>query len=134
MTRAIWRSLRIFNSHFLVERYAKETGNKGVYLAQSANDGSRVMMGVLTGYRVVRPGFLTDPEARRTRGNKEFSTFEHEYDWAKTLEAAAKWTRERYGVGEFVAIPGFGRDRFPAEIAEWAKQTLKTAKAQQKED
>lgn len=125
-----WRSLGVHNSYTLVTQYAKETGEKGVYLAQTANDGSRMSMGTPTGYIVLRPGFKTDPESTNwlDHGNKVFQTFGYAYDWAKTLEAAVEWTTEKYGFeGEFVGITGFGRDRFPVEIARWAKQKIKEA-------
>lgn len=128
MTKELWRSLRVFNSHNLVSRYVDETGLKGVYLRQTASDGSRMNMSMLTGYTVIRPGFYTDHEKKYGRGNKEFGTFSFGGDWVQTLEAAATWTTEKYGVGEFVAIPGFGRDRFPIEIAQWARDTIKKAK------
>lgn len=133
-----WRGLGVYNSHDLVKVYAQETGEIGVYLAQSSNDGQRINMGVPTGYTVIRPGYYTAQSSQDWHGNmlfnKDYTTVSkvssrsgsHKERWDAALAEAAEWCAERYKLsGEFVGIAGFGRDRFPVEIATWAKQKLK---------
>jgi len=133
MTRAKWRAMRILNSHLLVTRYTEETGEYGVYLGYSSNDGQRMNMGVPTGYVVRRPGYNTDPTGTLTgEYNKIFHTFRFrgtlKESWEQCYFEAEVWTRAKYNLGPFGPIPGFGRDRFPSEIIAWAKETLKAAK------
>lgn len=120
-TKEQWRELGIYNPYNLVERYAAETGEYGVYLSKSVNDGSRMNMGVPHGWVVGRFGYKTNPASTGYRDqDKTFHIFGT--NWDAALEEAARWTAERYSLsGEFVAIPGFGGNRFPIEVAEWAK-------------
>lgn len=127
MTRAQWRLLDVINSHDLVRLYAAETGLPGVYFGYSSNDGSRMNMGVLQGWYVYRPGYKTDPQGPWiNHGNKAFSTWG--MSMASALQEADEWASNRYGTTRGpVAISGFGRDRFPPEVAAWAKRKLKGA-------
>lgn len=130
-TQDKWRSAKIHNSYGLVERYTEETGEIGVYIGYSSNDGQRFNIGVHHGYITHRPGYRTDPNPERSYyGDKVFyQTWQagetNKQRWESALNEAVQWTRERYGVGAFGPIPGFGRDRFPAEIIAWAKQKVK---------
>lgn len=116
-----WRAQGIHNSVNLTARYEAETGRVGVYIYYSSNDGSRFNTGRLDGFSVERPG-------RKLPNESIFRLGTYRYDRSECLAAASAWARDRYKVGEFVAIPGFGRDRFPREIADWAKSFIKNAK------
>lgn len=124
LTKDQWSDHDIHSSHTLVKRYAEETGQVGLYLSKSVNDGARYNMGVTHGWIVVRPGFRTDSEGTHREPNKVFHVH-GAASWEVAFEQAVEWITNKYGhrgVGsEFVAIPGFGRDRFPIEVARWAK-------------
>lgn len=130
-TKAQWAELGIRNAYELVKLYAEDTGGYGVYLSKSVNDGSRMNTGIPSGWYVRRPGYKTDPgkpgfSSAALGGNKLFLTWG--LDWTAALEEAARWMAERYSLrGEVVSIPGFGVDRFPVEVAEWAKTYPKYA-------
>lgn len=122
-----WRELGVQSAYILVKRYAGLTGKIGVYASYSNNDGSRMSMGRLDGYHVVRPGYKTDPDGHWTNnGNMAFSKFRAD-GYPGALAQAKEWANQRYGYGDedWVPITGFGCDRFPKRIADWAKKYLK---------
>lgn len=126
MNKEQWHKRNIFNSSNLASMYAEKTGKVGLYLGYSSNDGSRASTGTPTGYQVIRPGFRTDtnPNAHWIdRGHMTFSVYSG--GWDAAFANAVAWCADTYGYTEFVAIPGFGRDRFPKQIATWAKSLEK---------
>jgi hypothetical protein len=126
-TKDKWKTFGVSNPHNLVSLYATETGNVGVFLHKSTNDGSRLMTGVPHGYQVIRPGFKTDPEGPWT--NHGHKTFYAGRDWGQAFQEAVAWATERFNLsGEFVPITGFGTARFPVEVATWAKNKIKEVK------
>lgn len=124
------RDRKVYNSSNLVSEYAHATGNVGVYISYSHNDGSRMSTGTLDGYHVVRPGFKTDPDGHWTdNGHKAFhASWSREngdgYDTARS--AAIEWTNNRYHTTEWTRIPGFFKDWFPVEVLAWAKEYVKS--------
>lgn len=131
-TKAQWREAKIINTYDLLKRYDKVTGDAkhAIAISYSSNDGSRMSMGVLTGWYVWSPFFHTDPNNNRLsgRGRAEFPTsFKGDRAEARILAGteAVNWATEKYGIAEWVKIPGFGSDLFPVEIAKWAEKFIK---------
>lgn len=120
----VWRERGIYNSHNLAKQYAEQTGKPGVYLGWSPDGVGRIGMGQHAGYWVIRPGYNTNPQAVSFRDkNKFFMKFS---DREGFENAAKHWATDRYDLsGEWAKIPGFPRDWFPAEMAEWAKGWIK---------
>lgn len=78
-------------------------------------------------WTVLRPGYHTDPDAGARRGfNKTFLVMGP----GKTAAAdeAKAWASERYGVTEWVKIPGLGGNWFPREVADLVKAHVREAK------
>ena len=131
-TKAQWREAKIINTYDLLKRYDKVTGDAkhAIAISYSSNDGSRMSMGMLTGWYVWSPFFHTDPSNTRIsgRGRAEFPTsFKGDRAEARILAGnkAVNWATEKYGITEWVKIPGFGSNLFPVEIAKWAEKFIK---------
>jgi hypothetical protein len=136
-----WRALKVYNSHGLMIRFHDECVEGPpvcrVYIEYSSNDGSRIQMGKLDGWYITSPYFYTDPGTTlwKDRGRKAFPLG---YTMGRTrqelrqlaLRDAIKWCNVKYGTKEWAKIPGFGRDWFPQEVADWAKRYLKEARAE----
>ena len=120
-TRDEYRALGIINAHQLVSA-ARDAGvTPAVYLAWQAQV-SETLRYTPAGYSVVRPGFKTDNG--KWNGHKFF----FKRKGADAEGDAKAWASENFGVSEWVKLPGFPRDWFPAEVAAFAKALLKASK------
>jgi hypothetical protein len=125
-----FRAKRIFNSYDLMTRYAADTGNVGVFISYQGRPSGRMGIGTIPGWRVVRPGYKTDPQAHWSlNGCRVFTQFEHSYNKDAALAAAKNWAGDRYNIADWEKVPGFGGDWFPKGALEWAKALLKGAVA-----
>lgn len=82
-------------------------------------------------WQVMRASEKTDPGAFwMDYGNKTFNIFGNGEKEA-SLAAAEAWAAERYGVTEWVKVPGVfgGGALFPAEVGVLVKRLIKEAKA-----
>lgn len=114
------QALGIRNAYVLTMRYSNETGLTGVYLSYRTAQKGRWFRSAA--WQVIRPGYRTDPEAHWTdHGHKTFDVFRPGDQKGTRLAEAQEWAGARYGVTEWVKIPGFPGDVFPAEIAAWYK-------------
>lgn len=112
------------NSHDAA-RIAKEAGHPGVYIAyEPAGTYSY-------GYAVRAIGMQTDPSRIHNGGTKLFSGPRNSH----ALQEAIQWAGHRFGIEEWVKIPGFGGDFFPESaskvITAERKRRIAAAKAAQ---
>lgn len=78
-------------------------------------------------WQVLRHGYRTDRDAGHLRGfNKTFHI--KGAGKAAAAEEAKVWAGERYGVTEWVKIPGLGGNWFPREVADLIKADVRAAK------
>lgn len=94
------------NSHDAA-RVARDAGLPGVYVGYEPQGTYGY------GYAVRRPGFQTDPNMIHNGGNKLFSGPRNSH----ALQEAIQWAGHRFGIEEWVKIPGFGGDYFPESAA-----------------
>ncbi len=134
-----WRSIGVYNSWTLLRAYTEDTGMVWLpmYISYSHNDGSRSQMGNLDGYYVMSPYFKTDPQSKYWRDyeNKAFSTISYHQQADSNRERreralwdAIEWCNIKYGTVAWRQIPGFGRDWFPAQVADWAADRIRKVK------
>jgi hypothetical protein len=124
MSRAAERlhALNLINGYD-VSRLAHRAGLVDVYIAYSPSDPFRTAR-----WGVVSTGHHVDPHGHAADyGMKVFAYLGRQNKQA-ALERAQAWASERYGVSEWVQIPGVaGAPWFPAEVAAHVKQLLKDA-------
>lgn len=94
------------NSHDAA-RIAKKAGHPGVYVCYEPAGTYGY------GYGVRAPGLQTDPRMIHNGGNKLFSGPRD----SPALQEALQWAGHRFGVEEWVKIPGFRGDYFPESAA-----------------
>jgi hypothetical protein len=119
------RAIGIFNSHGVLTAYADATGAEmPVAILYQPQEAGRFFS--CATWVVIRPGFQTDPKSHwSNHGTKTFTVYVPKTDKAPKLEEAKAWVLERYGVKDFVSIPGMPGGKFPPEVATWLKKRLK---------
>jgi hypothetical protein len=119
------RTVGIYNAHGVLTKYAEATG-AAVPPAITYQTQELGRMFRCASWRVIRPGFETDPNAHwQDHKQKTFAAVYPQTDKAPKLEEAKAWATARYGITEWVTIPGLRDTRFPIEVAAWVKQQLK---------
>jgi hypothetical protein len=99
-------------------RAAAEAGLPGIYLQHV---GASAYPG---GWTVNRPGFKTDPSRIHNGGRKLFMGAPS----SPARQEAIDWATARYGITEWVKIPGFRNTLFPAAAAQTISDAYKAAK------
>jgi len=114
----------VHNVHLLAREYTKATGERPPYITYRRG-------GVWdpTGHTVNRVWLKKDPEDVRESGTKLFPGHTAK---GTSADAAKAWAAEKYGVTEWVTLPGFLGDFFTPEMAAWAKNLAKTTPGQEK--
>ncbi|MGW8431718.1 hypothetical protein ACWGJ9_11545 [Curtobacterium citreum] len=113
---------RIVNAFELAKAYKAATGEAPAYIT-FAKGGTWDF----TGHHVLRSGFLTDPNSSYPRDRNK--RFPGRTATGPSLAEAAAWADARYGMTEWVKLPGFTGYLFPKPMADWAKQVAKTTPA-----
>ena len=124
--------LGIFNPHN-ASTFAKEGGGLGVYLSFRPVQRGRAYQSAA--WRVVRPGSRTapSPDAHwRDLGHKTFTIYSSP-DREVAEQQAREWASKRYGVEEWVKVPGLPGALYPAQDAQIIKDALKAARQEAKE-
>jgi len=103
---------------------AREAGKPDIAICFRGRNGHRDV--TPSGWQVIRPGFKTDPDgAWYFQHNKTFSGGRAD---DAVLQQAKDWATSKYKLtGEWVKIPGFRGDWFPAESVSAIKATQKEA-------
>lgn len=118
------RALEIFNPHNACI-FAAARGGTGIYLDYRPQQPGRGF--VTAAWQVIRPGFKTDPNAHwQDRGHKTF-TVGIGGNRAEAEARARTWAGERYGITEWVKVPGLRGALFPAGDAQIIRDALKAA-------
>lgn len=116
------RFLHIHNGHN-ASTVARDHGGVGVYISYRPKKDGRAYQNAA--WQVVRPGFKTDSDGFwRDHGHKTFNVFAPVEKEPQRV-AAEKWASNRYGVSEWVKIPGLPGCLFPAQDAAIIKDLVK---------
>lgn len=97
---------------------ATEAGLPGIYLQHV---GAGAYPG---GWTVNRPGYKTDPHRIHNGGRKLFTGAPS----SPAKQEAIDWATKRYGITEWVKIPGFRNTLFPAASEQFILDAYKAAK------
>lgn len=125
---ALVELLSIYNAHNACT-YAAEHGGTGIYITYRPQQTGRGYLNAA--WQVVRPGFHTNPDGHwRDRGHKTFNVF-RSTTREEQEKLAKEWASTRYGVTEWVKIPGLPYAWFPAQDRDIIKAALRAAKAVQ---
>ena len=109
----------MINSH-KAARLAAEAGHPGVFLSFEAGQA------YTSGWAVRHVQHQTDPSMIHNGGTRLYSGPRG----SKALQEAMDWAGERYGVAEWVKIPGFQGDYFPKSAAAVITAARKADKAE----
>jgi hypothetical protein len=91
---------------------ARAAGHPDVFLSYRSRNGHRDV--TPNGWQVIRPEYKTDPDGQWFyQYNKTFVGNKN----SEALQQAMAWASDKYGVTEWVKVPGFQGDYFPAEAA-----------------
>jgi hypothetical protein len=104
---------------------AREAGKPDIAICFRARNGHRDV--TPQGWQVIRPGYKTDPDgAWYYQHNK---TFTGNKGAQEALQQAKDWASAKYNLsGEWVKIPGFRGDWFPAESVPAIKAAQKESR------
>ena len=116
------RAHRIINAYDLAKAYAAAISDALPYISFSKGGAWD-----FSGHRVLRSGYLTDPGNGFPHDRNK--RFPGRTASGSSLAEAQAWADARYGVAEWVKLPGFTGYLFPKPMADWAKQLAKTAPA-----
>lgn len=117
--------LSIFSPHNAC-KFAKERGGTGVYLGYRTQVAGRGF--ISAAWQVVGINFETNPDAHfQDYGAKTF-TVGLKRDRATAEQEAREWAAEKYGITEWVKVPGLPGALFAKRDAEIIKAALREAR------